>query len=85
MVANETVKKYFIDGVAGACFEYIGDDIENHEKHFYLKCEQCGKLVRFQCEELEHIQNHLLIDHGFSINSAKTVFYGICNQCGYNQ
>lgn len=84
MVANGTVKKYFIDGVAGACFEYVGDETENQERRFYLKCEQCGKLVRFQCEELEHIQNHLLSDHGFSINSAKTVFYGICDKCMSN-
>lgn len=85
MVANGTVKKYYIDGVSGAYFEYVGENMENQEKRFYLKCEECGKLVRFQCEELERIQNHLLSDHGFSINSAKTVFYGICNQCMLNQ
>lgn len=81
MVSDGSVKKYFVDGIASACFEYVGDGTDDGSNPFYLKCEQCGKLIRFHCKELEHIQNHLLSDHGFSIDSARTIFYGRCNQC----
>ena len=81
MVADGDVKKYFVDGMASACFEYVGDDTGDGKNRFYLKCERCGKLIRFHCRELQNIQNHLLMEHGFSIDSARTVFYGTCNQC----
>lgn len=83
MVLEGTVKKYFVDGGSGAYFEYVGRECTHVEQCFYLKCENCGKLVHFHCHELEDLQQHLLEDHGFFINSPKTVFYGVCNDC-YN-
>lgn len=82
LVANGMVKKYFVDGNASACFEYVGtSETDNGKPFFYLKCEKCGKLIRFECHELVHIQNHLFSDHGFRLNFARTILYGICDQC----
>ncbi len=82
LVANGTVKKYFVDGNASAYFEYVGEsETDSGKPFFYLKCEKCGKLIRFECHELVHIQNHLLSGHGFRLDFAKTILYGICNQC----
>lgn len=81
LVADGVVKKYVIDGVSGACFEYVGDQNSQPEQCFHLKCESCGKLVHFRCQELEELQRHMLADHGFDINSLKTVYYGACNHC----
>lgn len=82
MVADGTVKKYLVDGVSGAYFEYIGDSgLADREQYFYLKCEKCRKLIHFQCKELEQVQQHLSDAHGFDIDSPKTVFYGTCSEC----
>lgn len=85
MVSDGTVKKYFVDGISGACFEYVGESAQAGEPSFHLKCEQCGKLVQFRCTELAQMQQHLLKHHGFSINSPKTVFYGLCSQCTHRK
>ncbi|WFA08931.1 transcriptional repressor [Tissierella sp. Yu-01] len=80
LVEEKKVKKYMIDGVTGACFQYV-DEREHPQEHFHFKCEGCGELIHFQCESLKHAQVHLLKDHGFNIDTAKVIFYGICNQC----
>ena len=46
-----------------------------------ISCEKCGKLIHLHCEELEGIGEHLLKDHGFTLNSMRTVLYGICEDC----
>lgn len=75
------VKRYIIDGVSGACFQYAGDKNQQCNQHFHFKCESCGQLIHFECKELEGLQTHLLGNHGFDINSLKTVFYGKCDKC----
>lgn len=81
LVSDGTVKKYVLDGVSGACFEYAGEQHHPADQCFHLKCESCGKLVHFHCKELAQLQRHMLEDHGFDINSIKTVYYGVCNYC----
>ncbi|MDY4610436.1 MAG: transcriptional repressor [Sphaerochaetaceae bacterium] len=83
MVEEGLVNRYFLDKTSGACFEYI-DKQENCQKPicFHCKCEACGKLIHLKCGELEQIQAHLLMQHGFELDPAKTVFYGVCEQCG---
>ena len=82
MVADGVVKKYFTNGISGAHFEYIDDSNGSiRGQYFYLKCEKCKKLIHFQCKELEQVQKHLSHEHGFDIDSPKTVFYGTCSKC----
>lgn len=82
LVSNGTVKKLFVDGMPGACFEYMdSDDSTGNLPFFFLKCEHCGRLIRFECQELAHIRSHLSHDHGFSIDLARTILYGTCDQC----
>ena len=80
LVDEGEVKKYTVDGVTGACFQYV-DEREYPQEHFHFKCEKCGKLIHFECESLKHTQLHLLENHGFNLDTAKLMFYGTCNQC----
>ena len=80
MVTQGIMKKYYLDGITAACYEYVPETKHCHE-HFHLKCEKCGKLVHFNCEEISHMQDHLAKEHGFAVNSLKTVFYGLCDEC----
>lgn len=81
LVADGVVKKYTIDGAGGACFEYTGGPGGQPEQCFHLKCESCGELVHFHCEEIAGLQRHMREDHGFVINALKTVYYGVCSHC----
>ena len=76
------VNKYLLDGSSAAYFEYVDHDHCGEETCFHCKCEKCGKLIHLHCEEMEAIQNHIMAHHGFKLDSVKTVFYGICEDCG---
>ncbi len=82
MVENGELRKYVVDGTTAACYQLAE---KSHKKscneHFHLKCESCGKLIHVECEELNKISSHMNEDHGFLIDSSKTVFYGICREC----
>ena len=85
MVGEHIINKYFLDDKSAACFEYVGDSEADLAEHFHLKCEVCGKLIHLECKDLEFIKKHLLSEHGFLLNSFKTVFYGICRECARNE
>ncbi|MBQ1833321.1 MAG: transcriptional repressor [Treponema sp.] len=85
MTNEHIINKYFVDEKSAACFEYIGEDDCSTGNHFHLKCEKCGKLIHLECSDLEIIKKHLLKNHGFSLDSFKTVFYGICKECQKNE
>ena len=74
------VRRYTIDGISGACFQYTGQ-CEDCPLHLHLKCEACGKLIHLDCELLPEIARHMLHSHSFQINPAKTVLYGQCKSC----
>ena len=81
MVDEGILNKYFVDLLTPACFEYTSGKHTHSGQCFHLKCEKCGKLLHLQCDMLEHIDAHLEEDHGFLLDTKRTVFYGICGDC----
>lgn len=76
------VRKYETGKNTAACYEYPGENkSENCTRHYHLKCTDCGKLFHLECNILDTVNCHILNTHGFSVNSARTVFYGICAEC----
>lgn len=80
LVSAGSVKKYIVDENSPACYQYIGDD-EQCCEHFHLKCTSCGQLIHTQCSLLKKITEHMMQDHGFMIDSTKTLLYGKCKDC----
>lgn len=81
LVSEGLVQKYNLEG-ASACFEYIGQGGYNHDENcFHCKCIACGKLIHLECEEINHLKNHILADHNFTVDTTRTVFYGLCENC----
>lgn len=80
LVSEGIVKKYILDGVNGACFQYVEEN-KVLPIHFHFKCNQCGELIHFDCEELERLHNHLLSEHQMNIDLSKTIYYGTCKSC----
>ena len=80
LVRDGKVRKYIVDELSGACFQYAGDQ-SGCDEHFHLKCEQCGHLFHVQCDQFMDTRKHIFEDHAFEMNAVKTVFYGTCKDC----
>lgn len=81
LIEQGVVAKYNIDGESGASFEYIGKESCHEGLCIHCKCEQCGEITHLHCEELKMIGRHLMQDHGFKVDSNRTVIYGLCDTC----
>lgn len=82
MVKEGVVAKYVVDGTSSACFEYVGTaKNETRTSCYHCKCEKCGKLIHLHCDEVENLKQHIIEHHGFEMDSCRTVFYGICDEC----
>lgn len=83
LVDEGIINKYIIDVNSPACFEYVRPEAHGEGSVcFHCKCEKCGKLIHLHCEEMLEIKEHLLSEHGFVLDPKRTVFYGICEECG---
>lgn len=80
MVDEGIITKYSIDANTPACFEYLGEHLQNGTC-YHCKCQVCGKLIHLQCQELPELQKHILEHHGFAIDPVRTVFFGVCQAC----
>ena len=49
--------------------------------HDHLICTKCGKIVEFQNEEMEALQETIADRRGFHILQHKMEIYGICSEC----
>ncbi len=79
--AKGIICKYHINGSNAACYKAVDKEAEK----FLLKCEVCGRLVRFSCRDLENLYKHFNRAHNYAINPYKTVFYGRCDRCKEGQ
>lgn len=51
------------------------------EHHDHLICSRCAKIVEFEDETIERLQNEIAVRHGFSITSHRLDLYGLCPSC----
>ncbi len=81
LVAEGLVQKYILD-TTSACFEYVGPDSHKHDENcFHCKCTRCGKLIHLECGEIALLEAHVFKNHNFTIDTSRTVFYGLCQDC----
>lgn len=80
LVADGAVRKFKESELASAAFQYVGNDKEC-EKHLHLKCADCGCLVHLECQSSIELLAHIYEEHGFFIDSKKSVLYGKCKDC----
>ncbi len=81
MVEEGILNKYIIDKNSSACFEYVDPDECHQPVCYHCKCERCGNLIHLECEELDFVKEHVLIEHGFTVDPKRTVLYGVCADC----
>lgn len=77
MVKDGALYKYSKEAGESACYQSA-----EASGHFHLKCTVCGKLMHLSCKSLESIGAHVKEEHQFKIDPSKTVFFGVCGECG---
>ena len=78
LVLDKVVNKH-ITNDNKTYYEYL--DKCNHDNHFYLKCNNCSKLVHIDCDCIKELENHILIKHKFNMNNENIIINGLCNNC----
>lgn len=74
------IRKFADENGKKSCWQFAGGS-ETCNAHYHLKCERCGKIIHLDCTFVIDIDAHILKEHGFFMNRAKTVFYGQCAEC----
>ncbi|MCQ2548207.1 MAG: transcriptional repressor [Clostridia bacterium] len=54
---------------------------EDCHEHLHLQCKICGKVEHFDCSFMDEIQDHIMKDHGFTMNCMDSIIYGTCREC----
>lgn len=83
LTGQRRVRKYDTGKNSAACYEYTSAEGGSEcGLHYHLKCTCCGKLFHLECSILSNVNEHIMQAHGFAVDSARTVFYGVCENCG---
>ena len=80
LVAAGQVRKYLFADSSVAVFQYAAQN-DSAQSGCHLKCEVCEGVFNLQCNEIDHISQHILESHAFQVNDRQTVFYGRCKTC----
>ncbi|SEK82103.1 MULTISPECIES: Fur family transcriptional regulator [Stigmatella] len=51
------------------------------EHHDHLICTRCGRIVEFENDRIEAMQEAVARKHGFTVTSHKMELYGLCKDC----
>jgi Fur family transcriptional regulator, ferric uptake regulator len=51
------------------------------EHHDHLICTRCGRIVEFENDRIEAMQEAIARKHGFIVTSHKMELYGLCRDC----
>ena len=68
--------RHFGDGVTR--YE-LADEGTHHHDH--LICTECKKIIEFEDEAIEVLQDRIADSHGFVLKNHKHELYGICPEC----
>ena len=74
------VKRFLSKDGQRHVYQYVGEDCDCH-RHFHAKCLQCGRIEHLDCGDSSLFAQHLSAEHGFLIDCAQSVLYGVCAAC----
>ncbi len=57
----------------------------NVDHHDHLICKQCDRIIEFENEEIEALQEKVAKENKFKVFSHRLELYGICAQCSEEQ
>lgn len=56
------------------------EQVSSHH-HDHLICTACGKIVEFENDTIEKLQETVAKKHGFKLTTHKMELYGVCPKC----
>lgn len=71
--------KYPGESGTSDCYQYL--DRPSCREHIHYICNVCGKVGHLDCSFMNDLRSHVEGGHGFTIDSERTVIYGICSGC----
>lgn len=74
-----SVRKFRADNQAAYVYQYVAHHDCCH--HFHLKCLSCGELTHLDCAVSDDLLLHIEQEHGFCIDSGRSILYGLCRAC----
>jgi len=78
LVREGRARKYLFDGDAVARFQYA----ERGARAFsHMRCEICDGMFPLECDEMDHVSQHIREAHAFMVEIGKTILYGKCEKC----
>ena len=80
LTADGTVLKYVAENGTRAVYQYVGER-RHCEEHLHLQCTKCGCIIHLDCHFMDEIAEHVLKEHGFSIQCRNSIIYGLCSKC----
>lgn len=80
LCSDGLARKFRAEGQSSFVYQYVGDRGECRD-HFHLKCIECGRLVHLECRMGEELKAHIKESHGFTIDSGRSILYGVCKDC----
>ena len=51
------------------------------EHHDHLTCVNCGKIVEFENQQIEQLQEEIASKYGFRLTDHVLELYGVCSHC----
>jgi len=57
------------------------DNVSHKRHHDHLICTGCEKIVEFENEEIERLQEEVAARNGFTIETHRLELYGLCSRC----
>jgi len=57
------------------------DNVSHKGHHDHLICTGCGKIIEFSNCQIEHLQEAIAKENGFTIQTHKLELYGLCSAC----
>ena len=79
LVQEGLILRYIVGPNKSACYQYADHNEDHH--HFHLVCENCGKLIHLECDEVEELVHHIDQNHNFKVDISKVNLYGLCEEC----
>jgi len=56
-------------------------NIGSQEHHDHMICTDCGKIVEFENDRIERLQEEVAKSHGFRLTSHRMDLFGLCPEC----
>ncbi len=74
-------KSHFVSRIQMQSGKHLYEHIFGHEHHDHLICQECGKIIEFQCEGIEELQKKVALENNFRMTGHCLKIYGICSDC----